>query len=363
MDHKHQFLESCQNPTSLNATTLDDELTLDDVFSDNETIAEAASGQGIPKTSTPAKKNAAGTDSPRMQGTRTPERRADVTESATRDVEAGGAEGGAKDEVNHQVYQVPEPVASISPIGLRYSSFHLASGAGDLRNPDIIPARSEAIEIPSAASSWSSELSSVLHSVSHIAEGHEKLSKGYHSHCVRSNTRHTKSVENMRSLRDSVSSHEEEMKAFQSIVAALKEDMRKLKAKDHYTYQKTSYHVIPYDDLKYEQASQILLSTDDNLRAELFLLGFGSGHGTHLSLKVTGDLPTRCHFEARVVNSSDDEETRKKSTDFEETSGAHIVEFPKLIEKDVVENEALGYKMKGMLKITLIVSWDEVITP
>lgn len=33
----------------------------DDVFSDTQTIAEAASGQGIPKTSTPAKKNAAGT--------------------------------------------------------------------------------------------------------------------------------------------------------------------------------------------------------------------------------------------------------------------------------------------------------------
>lgn len=85
----------------------------------------------------------------------------------------------------------------------------------------------------------------------------------------------------------------------------------------------------------------------------------------HLDLvvRVTGDLPTRCHFEARVVNSSDDEETRKKSTDSEVPSGVHIVEFPKLIEIDVVENEALGYKRNGMLTITLIVSWDEVITP
>lgn len=205
-----------------------------------------------------------------MEGTPNPERRADVTENATWGVEEGGAEGGANDEVTcgrycgedastsishtpaasspQQVCPVPEQIASVSPIGI-----HLATGAGELRNPDITPARSEAIAIP-AGTSLSSDLSSVLHSVSHIAEGHEKLSKGYRSHCVRDNIRHTRSVEDMRSLSDSFSSQQDHIEALEISVAALQEEMRKMKAKFHHNQKKTSTHLIPYDSMKDEQA-------------------------------------------------------------------------------------------------------------
>lgn len=157
-------------------------------------------------------------------------------------VEAGGAEGGAKDEVHHQVYQFPEPVAEISVIGVRGSSSHLDSSAGDLRNPFFIP-RSEAIPIPTGEASFGRlELSSVVDSLSRTAEGHEKLRRGYHSHCVRNNIRHTRSVEDMRSLSDSFSSQQDHIEALETSVAALQEEMRQMKAKFHHNQQKTSTH-------------------------------------------------------------------------------------------------------------------------
>ncbi|XP_030844689.1 uncharacterized protein LOC578316 [Strongylocentrotus purpuratus] len=329
------------------------------------------------------------TDSPRQQGTLALERRADVTESATRGAR-GGAMGGAKNRAaatlsptpnassHQQMSTVPEPIAEISTIHDDTSHSTTILKNSDRRNPDIH--RQSDIEFVGAEmqSGFGSTMSSVLES----AENYQKLGKGCMRRCSRSNLRHSQSVSDVRSLSDSEMTQHDQIESNGRMIGFLMDDVKHSKARFEalekrqvagcrHNRQSTSTHFIPYDSEKKQGRSFFILPTTDlKLQAELFLIGFGSGSGTHLSLKVTADagypseagqLPSQCRFEIRIHNFDDEEETRMKSKNSEENGSSHIVEFPKVIEKDVVENEALGFKRNGMLKITLIVSWDEAI--
>lgn len=396
MEHKHLYLESCQNPTLLNATTLDEDSDyafpgserLDNSDIPTQTIDGAVSGQVIPKTSTPAKKSAAGTDSPRKQGIPDPEERAEESESATRGA-GGGAMGGVKDGAaapvsptpnasspQQNMPTVPEPIAEITT-----SNYVETSPTGYLCNPDIGRRSETGAELQSefSFSVDPTTMSSLLES----AEEYHKLKKGYMRQCSRANLRHSQSLTDIASLTNSVSSQHDQIESNERMIGFIRDDVKDSKARlealekgqiagsRHHRRQTTTTHFIPYDSEKKQGLSFFLPQTTDlKLRAELFLVGFGSGSGTHLSLKVTADtgspnktdhLPSQCRFEILIHNFDDEEETRKKSKNSEENGGSHIVEFPKVIEKDVVENEALGFKRNGTLKITLIVSWDEVI--
>eukprot|EP00057_Strongylocentrotus_purpuratus_P009485 XP_011663959.1 PREDICTED: uncharacterized protein LOC105438169 [Strongylocentrotus purpuratus] len=395
MDHKHLYLESCQKPTSLNVTTLDEDLNyafpgserLDNSDIPTQMINGAVSGQVIPKTSTPAKKSAAGTDSPRKQEIPDQEGRAEETESATRGA-GGEAMGGAKDGAaatvspspnasspQQNMSTVPEPIAEITT-----SNYVETSPTGYLCNPDIGRRSETGAELQSEFSFTvgPTTMSSLMES----AEDCQKLKQGYIRQCSRANLRHSQSLTDIASLTNSVSSQHDQIESNGRMIGFIMDDVKNSKARlealekgqiagSRHRQHTTTTHFIPYDSEKKQGLSFVLPPTTDlKLRAELFLVGFGSGSGTHLSLKVTADtgspnktdhLPSQCRFEILIHNFDDEEETRKKSKNSEENGGSHIVEFPKVIEKDVVENEALGFKRNGRLKITLIVSWDEVI--
>ncbi|XP_041472026.1 uncharacterized protein LOC121421393 isoform X2 [Lytechinus variegatus] len=386
------------------------------VFTENsdvpyQTNDDAITREGIPKTSTPAKKNGAEKEmSPQMQRSPEPDRKADghVTETGSPmgggvGGAVGGAYSGAKGEPAcgeetpvpgpphgqpspnvskpNQIYPVPEPIAEIS-------SIHDTSSDGDvLRNPE--PRRKSDPTTPMEFSSLPSpeSLVTMMSSFQQAADKFDKLRRGYHSQCVRRNLQHSKSVENIRSLTNSVSSQQEDIEEIRTLIGYLMRDMADLKSRlgasgkrpevamhcSRNTFASSSTHSIPYDSER-EQGHQsfILPSTDLNIRAELFLVGYDTGQGTHLSLRIeaksgnakeTGQLPSQCRFEIRILNFDDEDETRKKSKDSnskENDGGMHVVEFPKVIEKDVVENEALGFKKNGMLRVTLIVSWEEI---
>ncbi|XP_063960390.1 uncharacterized protein LOC135153095 [Lytechinus pictus] len=276
-----------------------------------------------------------------------------------------------------QIYPIPEPIAEISSI------YDTSSDGDVLRNPE--PRRISDPTTPMEFFSLPSEsLATMMSSVKQNTDKFDKLKRGYHSQCVRSKLQHSKSVENIRSLTNSVSSQQGDINFLLTMIGFISGDMADLKSRlgaiekrpevamrcNRNTFASSSTHSIPYDSERQQgHQSFILPSTDLNIRAELFLVGYGTGQGTHLSLRIeaksgnakeTGQLPSQCRFEIRILNFDDEDETRKKSKDSKENDGGmHVVEFPKVIEKDVVENEALGFKTNGMLRVTLIVSWEE----